>query len=79
MRGAHSSSHPCHWGSIPGPATHTRSRVWICEYPYRTVRAEGPGRDCEGCPVWAEIERERACPQRTHASQLDVLHAMLQG
>ena len=40
----------CHWevlkgpdnGRIPGPV------VWICEYPYRTIRT-GPADDCEGC------------------------------
>lgn len=42
----------CHWGSIPGASRGTRSVVWICEYPYRTVKTNGPDRECEGCPVW---------------------------
>ena len=41
----------CHWGFISGPQRRgrgTRSLVWICEYPYRTIRST-PSDDCEGC------------------------------
>jgi hypothetical protein len=40
----------CHWDYVQGPrvgGTATRSMVWICEYPYRTARIDGP---CEECP-----------------------------
>jgi len=42
----------CHWGHIDGPQHNgraTRMCVWICEYPYRTIRTSGPDPDCEGC------------------------------
>jgi hypothetical protein len=43
----------CHWDYVKGPARGgrvTRTMVWICEYPYRTVRLSGPNpEDCEGC------------------------------
>jgi hypothetical protein len=34
--------------------------VWICEYPYRTMRAAGPGEECDGCPIWEALRRHRA-------------------
>lgn len=46
--------HGCHLGHA-----HGRTAVWICEYPYPTMRQEGPSSDCAGCPVWAELERSR--------------------
>ena len=33
--------------------------VWICEYPYRTIRVEGPSEDCADCPVWRQMQRLR--------------------
>ncbi|MCC7009431.1 MAG: hypothetical protein IT184_11480 [Acidobacteria bacterium] len=33
--------------------------VWICEYPYPTMRLHGPSAECGDCPVWKEIEQER--------------------
>jgi hypothetical protein len=33
--------------------------VWICEYPYRTIRATGPSEDCSDCPVWRDMQRTR--------------------
>ena len=51
------SRHACHWGHIDGPRLNghaTRTRVWICEYPYRTIRASGPDADCEGCREYLE-------------------------
>jgi hypothetical protein len=77
VRGAETSQQTCHWGSIPGPDRVARSVVWICEHPYRTIRASGPDRNCEGCPVWADIERQRACPSHTGATQVEELQAML--
>jgi hypothetical protein len=39
----------CRWGFISGPGrARNRSLVWICEYPYRTIR-NTPSDDCEGC------------------------------
>ena len=40
--------------------------VWICEYPYRTMRMEGPSSDCADCPVWFEIQRSRHAAVRQH-------------
>jgi len=43
----------CHWSEITGPARagrSTRTPVWVCEHPYRTLRPMGPGPECEGCP-----------------------------
>lgn len=45
----------CHWSHVNGRSARgqqTRTLVWICEYPYRTMRATGPCSDCEGCPAW---------------------------
>ena len=56
---------PCHLAHLPGPrgqATHTA--VWICEYPYPTMRSSGPSAECGDCPVWRAIEA------RTRASEL---------
>ena len=33
--------------------------VWICEYPYRTMRLSGPSSDCGDCPVWRQMQREQ--------------------
>ncbi|MEZ5316107.1 MAG: hypothetical protein R2752_01770 [Vicinamibacterales bacterium] len=69
----------CHWGRIPGPQrSGPQPLVWICEYPYRTVRASGPDRNCEGCPIWAQVEQGRACGIATSpAEQIRRLQAML--
>ena len=40
----------CHWDYVSGPnrgSAAPRTMVWICEYPYRTVRLDGPCEDCE--------------------------------
>ncbi len=51
----------CHWGRVNGPRRNGRVQstvVWICEYPFRTIRTDRPS-DCEGCPVWDALhERE---------------------
>ncbi len=58
-----SSVYPrCHLGHVNRKDSegHTRSTaVWICEYPYRTMRMEGPSSDCSDCPVWFEMQRSR--------------------
>jgi hypothetical protein len=51
----------CHWERIeggPGRTPAEGSLFWICEHPYRTIRAEGPTEDCAGCPVWEALQRE---------------------
>ena len=43
----------CHWSQIDGPSRKgrtTKTTVWVCEHPYRTLRTSGPGPECEGCP-----------------------------
>jgi hypothetical protein len=45
-------SRQCHWDWVDGPRRDGRAvrvRVWVCEFPYRTIRREGPDPDCEGC------------------------------
>ena len=42
----------CHWGYVQGPIRGgrvTRSMVWICEHPFRTIRLGGPCEDCKSC------------------------------
>jgi hypothetical protein len=39
----------CHWAFVDGPRGTKPVRVWICEFPYRTIRRDGPDPDCEGC------------------------------
>jgi len=42
-----------------GAAARPRTAVWICEYPYHTMRLEGPSAECGDCPVWQELQRNR--------------------
>ena len=52
----------CHLDYVTGPAgaaSGARTAVWICEYPYRTMRLSGPSAECEDCPVWQELQRSR--------------------
>lgn len=57
-----SASHQCRWGLITQPrrdGRSSRSLVWICEYPYRTIRT-APSDDCESCrAAVAEAESAR--------------------
>lgn len=50
--------------------------VWICEYPYRTMRSEGPNEECEGCPVWeamrAHSQAARSESEAGGADQPDI-------
>lgn len=63
MVGLHELPHPlCHLEYVTGPggaASGSRTAVWICEYPYHTMRLTGPSSECEGCPVWQELQRSR--------------------
>jgi len=60
---------PCHMAYLPGSDRSDLTAVWVCEYPYRTLRLDGPSRDCGDCPVWRERERAslRAAAARTLA------------
>ncbi len=55
----------CHWSLLTGPAG-ARTVVWICEYPYRTIRTT-PCEDCPGC-AGAEQDRMTAKEQAAFAS-----------
>lgn len=72
MRSTSIVSRPrCHMGHTAshGPKGHRAGpSVWICEYPYRTMRLEGPSSDCNGCPVWREIEAARLAEALKDAS-----------
>jgi len=45
----------CHWTRNYGPfgETHQESQpVWVCEYPYRTLRLDRPApEECSDCPL----------------------------
>lgn len=62
----------CHWGHVPTPHQESgRTAVWICEYPYRTMRTEGPNEECAGCPIWearckAKRAQEALAPELVH-------------
>jgi hypothetical protein len=47
----------CHWSLVTGPSGHSRTVVWICEYPYRTMRSR-PCEDCPGCVTASDPEAE---------------------
>ena len=60
----------CHLTYLPGAARSAApTAVWVCQYPYRTLRLEGPSTECEDCPVWRERQRARleAAAQRALA------------
>ena len=50
--------------------------VWICEYPYRTMRTTGPSSDCGDCPVWQAMVRRRIADAATVAEELEILESM---
>jgi len=53
----------CHWEEIQGGRVRGRvvsSKVWVCEYPYRTMRRHEPGAECSDCPVWQERQAAKA-------------------
>jgi hypothetical protein len=35
-------------------------KIWICQHPYPTMRRDGPGADCTDCPVWQEMQQQKA-------------------
>jgi hypothetical protein len=49
----------CRWEEIQGARVKGKvmtHKIWICEYPYRTMRRNGPSDDCSDCPVWHEMQ-----------------------
>ncbi|HEX5216197.1 MAG TPA: hypothetical protein VFV98_12090 [Vicinamibacterales bacterium] len=70
-------SRSCHLGQIPCGASGRTAAVWICEYPYPTMRHEGPSADCAGCPVWEQRERARCEAGVEAAEELRELEAMM--
>jgi hypothetical protein len=46
-------------GGSAGRFGRPSTSVWICEYPYPTMRLSGPSAECGDCPVWAEIQHAR--------------------
>jgi hypothetical protein len=49
----------CHLSHIAGPGDGARAQtpVWICEYPYRTMRMEGPSsEECGDCPAFRAMQ-----------------------
>ena len=53
----------CHWEEIQGARVKgrvTTTKIWICEFPYRTMRRHGPSDDCSDCPVWQAQQEEKA-------------------
>jgi hypothetical protein len=58
----------CRWEQIEGRPIEGRSSpsvVWICEYPYHTLRADGPTDECSGCPVWEALQYAKRPSPRT--------------
>jgi len=49
----------CHWSLVTGPSGRSRTVVWICEYPYRTMRSR-PCEDCPGCPTASDPHDDAA-------------------
>jgi hypothetical protein len=66
----------CHLAHIAGPERHSSTAIWICEYPYRTMRATGPSSDCGDCPVWQAMVRRRVADAATVAEELEILESM---
>ena len=60
MRTRRAPTRICGWRTAPSTAARPSQKFWTCEFPYPTMRLDGPGPECAGCPVWEEIERARA-------------------
>jgi hypothetical protein len=59
----------CHLTYLPGSDRKAQpTAVWVCEYPYRTLRLDGPSVECEDCPVWRERQRARLEAAAAHAA-----------
>ena len=64
----------CHLAHVAAPERHSSTAIWICEYPYRTMRASGPSSECGDCPVWQAMQRRRGAD--TVAEEVQILEAM---
>ena len=70
----------CHAGQVsrPGPSGEPiETAVWICEYPYRTMRTTGPSSDCSDCPVWCDMQRNRRRGDAAHIDEVERLEHQL--
>jgi len=69
--GSNARNQACHWDSIPGARNpQARTVVWVCEYPYRTIRLSGPDEDCEDCPHRPQTQAS-AQPQPVNRLPID--------
>lgn len=63
----------CRWEEIQGARVKGRiasTKIWICEYPYRTMRRHGPSEDCTDCPVYqAQLKEKEQQRQEEIAAQ----------
>jgi hypothetical protein len=53
----------CHWEEIQGARVKGRvmsHKIWVCEFPYRTMRRDGPGAECTDCPVFHQMQEQKA-------------------
>ena len=67
-----SHQYTCHWGYIDGPSREgqpVRTLMWVCEYPYRTLRASGPDEDCIGCPGKPQLSEAELVAAEGHAAK----------
>jgi len=49
--------HMSHVSGVAGRLGRPATAVWICQYPYPTMRLQGPSSECDDCPVWQEMQR----------------------
>ncbi len=69
----------CHLGHVTSHGPNVRegaTAVWICEYPYRTIRLKGPDSDCDDCPVWRDMQRTRRRNDDRATDEIERLEAM---
>jgi hypothetical protein len=69
----------CQWTQIEGARVRGRSctsTVWVCEFPYRTIRRSGPDAACSDCPAYEALQKEkaRAATERADADRPDDPH-----
>ena len=54
----------CHWEEIQGARVKggiaDERRLAGLEFPYRTMRRDGPGAECTDCPVFHEMQEQKA-------------------
>jgi hypothetical protein len=66
----------CHLAHVANPQRRSSAAIWICEYPYRTMRATGPSSECGECPVWQALLRRRGLSGDKVAEELEILESM---